>query len=91
MFGMEMDLCYGTHHYKTRVESFGVMSKRITLVARLIGGNDLYTRVTGTSSDITWVTGIDISNSRHRADAVANTDVTTDRNRLLLENLVFLA
>jgi hypothetical protein len=76
MLGTDLALCYRTHRHKTRVESFGDMSKGITLVARLIGGKDLYTTVTGTSSDIAWVTRIDVGNSSYRADDVTN--VTTD-------------
>jgi hypothetical protein len=91
------DVCYGdglllrhTPSQHTR-GNFWSYVQRITQVARLIGGGDLYTGVRGASSDITSVTRIDVCNNRYRADALKKTDVTTDGSCSFRRKLSFLA
>ena len=47
----------------------------------MIGRDGFYAGVTGPSSDITSATRIDIGKNKYRADALKDTDVTTDGSR----------
>lgn len=57
----------------------------------MTGCDALYAGVTGSNSDITSFTRIIVGNNRHRADALKNTDVTTDDNRSFRRKLSLLA
>jgi hypothetical protein len=57
----------------------------------MTGCDGLYAGVTGPSSDITSFTRIVVGNNRYRADALKNTDVTTDDNRSFRRKLSLLA